>query len=102
IMSMKKYNDRHFVPLLLHHMLETSLDLWKHNVLIVPTAFSASSTFSNKFYSEFNTTLILTTATDQETLLEHFSKLTSKRCEIISIDGTMVSSLALNFIRRCC
>ncbi|CAF1303765.1 unnamed protein product [Rotaria sp. Silwood1] len=75
--------------------------LMKELTLVAPTSFSAPPTFWNNIYSEFNTTLSLTTTTDEETLLEYFSKLIPKRCRVLSIGGAMTSPLVVNFMRRC-
>jgi fatty acid CoA ligase FadD9 len=75
--------------------------LMEELTLIAPTSFSAPPTFWNKIYSEFNIALSLTTAANDEDLLEQFSKLIPIRCRVISIGGAMVSSRVLNFMQRC-
>ena len=75
--------------------------LMEELALIAPTAFSAPPTFWNKIYSEFSTALSLTTAENEEYLLEQFCKLIPTRCRVISIGGAMVSATVLNFMQRC-
>jgi fatty acid CoA ligase FadD9 len=75
--------------------------LMEELALIGPTSFSAPPTFWNKIYSEFNTALSLSTAANEEHLLEHFAKLIPSRCRVISIGGAMVSPVVLNFMQRC-
>jgi len=83
--------------------------LMEELALVRPTSFSGPPTIWNKIYSEYTTTLSLMTADQstadvamiEETLLKQFAKLIPNRCKILSIGGAMVSSVVLDFMKRC-
>ncbi|CAF1425221.1 unnamed protein product [Adineta ricciae] len=75
--------------------------LMEELTLIAPTFFSAPPTFWNKIYSEFHTTLSMSTSATEQQLLEKFSKLIPARCRVISIGGAMTSPIVLKFIEQC-
>jgi fatty acid CoA ligase FadD9 len=77
--------------------------------LVRPIHFSPAPAICNKIYSEFKAALSLATAhlpseaiaTEEDRLLQQFSKLVPTKCKIITIGGAMISQVVLNFIERC-
>ncbi|CAF4161597.1 unnamed protein product, partial [Adineta steineri] len=83
--------------------------LMEELALVRPSSFSGPSSIWNKIYTEFKTALSLITLshspevieTEEQRLLQQFSKLIPNRCKTISIGGAKASPIILNFIKRC-
>ncbi|CAF1144470.1 unnamed protein product [Rotaria magnacalcarata] len=77
--------------------------------LVRPTNFSGTPAIWNKIYAEYKTALLLATAnlpseaiaTEEDRLLQQFSKLIPLRCKRINVGGAMISTVVLNFVKRC-
>ncbi|UJR16438.1 hypothetical protein I4U23_003340 [Adineta vaga] len=82
--------------------------LMEELALIRPTLFPAPPSIWNKIYSEFKTALSSIETDNQqllkqkeEELLQEFSKLIPRRCEVIAVVGALISPIVLDFIKRC-
>ena len=83
--------------------------LMEEIALVRPSYFSGAPSIWNKIYTEYKTTLALSTAQcppeavpdEKNRLLEQFSKLMPNRCKVITTGGAMTSPIVLDFIKRC-
>ncbi len=82
--------------------------LMKELALVRPSSFGGPPSIWNKIYTEFKTALSLISfshsleviETEEQNLLQQFSKLIPNRCKTISISGAKVSPVILNFMCR--
>jgi fatty acid CoA ligase FadD9 len=79
---------------------EVSL-LMEELAIVRPTNFSATPAIWNKIYTEYQAALSLAHGSEEDRLLEQFSRLIPMRCKRINVGGAMISSVVLNFIKRC-
>ncbi|CAF1652447.1 unnamed protein product, partial [Adineta ricciae] len=82
--------------------------LMEELALVRPTLFPAPPSIWNKIYSEFKTALSSVPTDDpqvykekEEELLQEFSRLIPRRCDLIAIVGALISPTILDFIKRC-
>ncbi|CAF2930450.1 unnamed protein product [Rotaria sp. Silwood2] len=78
--------------------------------LVRPSNFSATPAIWNKIYAEYKAALSLVTAhlssseaiaSEEDRLLQQFSRLIPIRCKRINVGGAMISPIVLDFIKRC-
>ncbi|CAF1459460.1 unnamed protein product [Didymodactylos carnosus] len=83
--------------------------LMEELALVRPSSFGGPPSIWNKIYTEFKAALSLITLshspevieTEEQHLLQQFSKLIPNRCKTISIGGAKASPVILNFMKRC-
>ncbi|CAF0854656.1 unnamed protein product [Adineta steineri] len=83
--------------------------LMEELALVRPSDFPAAPAIWNKLYTEYTTALALvsvnsppdTIASEEQRLLQQFSKLIPNRCKIITTGGALTSSAVLDFMKRC-